>query len=104
MLTENLQSGIFELYPKRLQTEEGGKTMNYELLRSYIKDSGLKISFLADKIGITRQSLNAKINGRRSFSQSEIMALKQALRLDDDTFMRIFFTECVPETATREQS
>jgi len=71
--------------------------MNYELLRSYIKDSGLKISFLANKIGMTRQSLNAKISGRRSFSQSEIMALKQALRLDDNTFMRIFLRSVYPK-------
>ena len=77
--------------------------MNYELLRTFIQDSGLKISSLAAKIGMTRQSLHAKLRGTRSFTQSEIMALKIALHMDDDTFMRIFFAECVPETATNKE-
>lgn len=76
--------------------------MNYELLRAYIRDSGLKISFLADKIGISRQSLHSKISGSRTFTQSEMMALKTALHMDDVVFMRIFFAERVPETATKE--
>ena len=76
--------------------------MNYELLRAYIRDSGMKIVALADKIGITRQALHSKINGTRPFTQSEIMALKTALHMEDEDFMRIFFAECVPETATKE--
>ena len=77
--------------------------MNYELLRSYIRDSGVKVSFLADKIGISRQALHSKVNGLRPFTQAEIMALKIALHMDDDVFMRIFFAECVPETATNKE-
>lgn len=78
--------------------------MNYELLRAYIRDSGIKVSYLAEKIGMTRQSLHAKLNGNRTFTQSEIMALKIALHMDDDDFMRIFFAECVPETATNKEA
>lgn len=78
--------------------------MNYELLRSYIKDSGVKVSFLADKIGISRQALHLKVNGLRPFTQSEIMALKIALHMNDEDFMRIFFAECVPETATKQEA
>ena len=77
--------------------------MNYELLRTYIQDSGLKISSLAAKIGMTRQSLHAKLRGNRSFTQSEIMALKIALHMDDDDFIRIFFAECVPEKGTKQE-
>lgn len=77
--------------------------MNYELLREFIRNSGLKVSFLAGKIGITRQSLRAKINGDRAFTQSEILALKVALRMSDEDFMNIFFAECVPETATSKE-
>lgn len=78
--------------------------MNYELLRAYIRDSGIKVSYLADKIGMTRQSLHAKLNGNRTFTQSEIMALKIALHMNDEDFMRIFFAECVPETATSKEA
>ena len=77
--------------------------MNHELLRSFIRDNGLKVSFLADKIGMTRQSLHAKLNGTRPFTQAEIMALKIALHMNDDDFLRIFFAECVPETATKAE-
>lgn len=76
--------------------------MNYELLRTFIRDSGLKVSFIADKIGITRQALHSKINGLRPFTQAEIMALKTTLHMSDEDFMQIFFAECVPETATKE--
>lgn len=74
--------------------------MNYELLRAFIRDTGIKVSVLAEKIGMTRQSLHAKLSGDRVFTQSEIMALKIALHMNDDDFMHIFFTEWVPETAT----
>lgn len=77
--------------------------MNYELLRAFIRDSGIKVSYLAEKIGMTRQSLHAKLNGSRTFTQSEIMALKIALHMNDEDFMRIFFAECVPETATNKE-
>jgi plasmid maintenance system antidote protein VapI len=76
--------------------------MNYELLRAYIQDSGVKVSVLADKMGISRQSLHLKISGVRLFTQSEIMSLKKTLHMDDEIFMQIFFAECVPETATKE--
>ena len=78
--------------------------MNYELLRAFIRASGIKVSYLAEKIGMTRQSLHAKLNGSRTFTQSEIMALKIALHMNDEDFMHIFFAECVPETATSKEA
>ena len=78
--------------------------MNYELLRAFIRDSGIKVSYLAEKIGMTRQTLHAKLNGSRTFTQSEIMALKIALHMNDEDFMHIFFAECVPETATSKEA
>ena len=78
--------------------------MNYELLRAFIRDSGIKVSYLAEKIGMTRQSLHAKLNGNRTFTQSEIMSLKIALHMNDEDFMHIFFAECVPETATSKEA
>lgn len=65
--------------------------MNHELLKDTIQDRGVKVSVLADKIGISRQSLHMKLNGERSFDQGEIMAIKTTLRLSDEEFMEIFF-------------
>jgi len=69
--------------------------MNHALLRDTIQDRGIKVSVLADKIGISRQSLHMKLNGERSFDQGEIMAIKINLRLSDEEFMSIFFNERV---------
>lgn len=69
--------------------------MNHALLRDTIQDRGIKMSVLADKIGISRQSLHMKLNGERSFDQEEIMAIKINLRLSDEEFMSIFFCDRV---------
>ena len=74
--------------------------MNNELLREVIKDSGVKVTALADKIGISRQSLTMKINGERSFDQGEIMAIKTNLHLTDEQFMQIFFNDEVDKLPT----
>lgn len=69
--------------------------MNHALLRDTIQDRGIKVSVLADKIGISRQSLHMKLNGERTFDQGEIMAIKVNLRLSDEEFMTIFFNDRV---------
>lgn len=76
--------------------------MNHELLRGIIQDRGVKVSVLADKIGISRQSLHMKLNGERSFDQGEIMAIKTNLRLSDTEFMEIFFNDHVDKLPTKE--
>lgn len=78
--------------------------MNNEKLKEVIQESGIKISVLADKIGISRQSLYMKINGERSFDQGEIMALKSNLHLSDEQFMTIFFSDDVDKLSTKETS
>ena len=75
--------------------------MNNDLLKEVIQDNGVKVSVLADKIGISRQSLFMKLNGERAFDQGEIMALKTNLHLSDDQFMEIFFNDVVEEKSTR---
>lgn len=75
--------------------------MNNDLLKKVIQDNGVKVSVLADKIGISRQSLYMKLNGERAFDQGEIMALKTNLHLSDDQFMEIFFNDVVEEKSTR---
>ena len=75
--------------------------MNNDLLKEVIQDNGVKVSVLADKIGISRQSLYMKLNGERAFDQGEIMALKTNLHLSDEQFMEIFFNDVVEEKSTR---
>lgn len=74
--------------------------MDNAKLKSVIEESGIKISALADKIGISRQSLYMKVSGERNFNQGEILAIKNSLHLDDEQFMAIFFNDCVDKSST----
>lgn len=50
---------------------------------------------LADALGITQRSLNAKLNGSngREFTQSEIMAIKDRYSLTGAEVINIFFSD-----------
>lgn len=76
--------------------------MNNCLLNEAIKGSGITISALANKMGISRAALYAKLNGERSFDQGEIMSLKTILHLGDDQFLQIFFDNDVDILSTKE--
>lgn len=52
---------------------------NTKLLRELIKRSGLKINFIAAKMGISRAALSGKINNRSAFNQYEIEKLCKLL-------------------------
>ena len=97
-------NGYIELVD-RLSTkfDIGGAIMNYELLKKVIDDNGIKLTVLAKKMGISRQSLHMKINGMRFFDQGEMMSLKGILNLTDREFMTIFFGKSVDKLPTREK-
>ena len=78
--------------------------MNNELLKKTIDESGIKITALAEKMGISRQSLHQKIKGERVFDQGEMMACKTCLNLSDKEFMSIFFGNRVERLSTREKA
>lgn len=63
-----------------------------ELLREAIDRSGLKIQFLADSIGISRQSLSSKIDGVYDFKLKEAIKLAKLLGLTASERSNIFFT------------
>lgn len=55
--------------------------LNAELLQKKIANSGMSITFISKKVGITRETLYNKINGKSDFSATEIVALTELLRL-----------------------
>ena len=63
------------------------------LLKEFIRESGLKLQTIADLLRITYQSLWVKLKGQTEFTASEMMALKDVLRLNQSQFMRIFFAK-----------
>lgn len=65
--------------------------MNAQELRAEIVRAGYNISTFAEKCGINKKSLYAKMNGKVSFKQDDIVKIKLALGLSDNDILRIFF-------------
>lgn len=66
------------------------------LLQKKIKDSGLKLSYIAKQLNLSRFGLSKKINNESSFKAEEIQILCELLKIEDYQIKeRIFFTSNV---------
>lgn len=63
------------------------------LLREKIDERGIKLGFVASKMGISRQSLYRKLIGERPFSLNEAQSICAVLGLEDADRDRIFFAD-----------
>lgn len=61
------------------------------LLRKVIDESGISITYLAKKLGISREGFYKKLNGDTEYKASEIFKLQKILHLTDKTRDKIFF-------------
>jgi plasmid maintenance system antidote protein VapI len=61
-------------------------------LQTYLKDNFVNMAALARSMGVTRQSLQAKVSGKTNFTQSDLLLIKETLHLSDEQFVSIFFT------------
>lgn len=65
---------------------------NTNELKQLIAQSGFKMQFLADQVGISRFALNEKINNKRQFKSEEIKTLCDVLKISSlKERDRIFF-------------
>ena len=62
-------------------------------LNEKIKEIGIPKTVIADKIGISTQSLHLKLTGKRDFKISEAKKLGEVLRLTNAEKSSIFFEE-----------
>lgn len=67
--------------------------VNTQLLDEKIVDSGLKIGFLIEKLGLSRTGFDKKRKGINQFRVSEVYVLKDLLRLSDEEEHSIFYDE-----------
>ena len=69
------------------------KTQNIDtaLFNKAIEDSGLRIGFITDTLGISRAAFDKKRKGRTSFRLSEVYVLCDLLNIDECGKKRIFF-------------
>jgi DNA-binding phage protein len=65
------------------------------LLNEEIVDSGITITAIARKLGITREGLYKKINNETEFKASEILSMQKILNLTNKKRDSIFFANKV---------
>lgn len=63
------------------------------LLESYISASGLKLNFICEKLGLSRQGFRKKLTNESEFKASEINALATLLEISVSERDAIFFAE-----------
>lgn len=63
-----------------------------KLLQKQISDSGMTMVAIAQKSGISRETLYNKLNGQSEFKASEIVGLTKALKLSTEDRDTIFFS------------
>lgn len=65
---------------------------NVDLLNDYICKKGVKKVWIAEKLGISQQTLISKLNGTVDFKVSEMNKLQEILGIDDKNMKSIFLT------------
>ena len=64
---------------------------NVRLLEERIQKSGLKKVYIAEKIGVTPNTLTALLNNKTEFKVSQIRAICQVLGITDDAEIKAIF-------------
>ena len=65
--------------------------VNTELLDEWIEKSGLKTSFICEKLGISKQAFSKKRLGRFAFRVSEMYVICDLCRIPEDIAGKIFY-------------
>lgn len=81
------------------------KTQNVdtELLKKAIVKSGLKLSYIVDTLGMSRQAFHKKQKGDTPFRQSEVYVICDLLKLNPEESSKIFFPEKLGDNQTQEE-
>ena len=61
------------------------------LLKNKIEESGIKITVLADKMGVSRDTFYNRLENPDAFKLSEVVGLSKALNLPSKEVRQIFF-------------
>ena len=69
--------------------------MSFDKLKGKMVEAHVSQARLSEKLGITVQSLNAKLNGRTQFTLEEAVKITEFLNLKDP--IDIFFAPSVPK-------
>lgn len=73
-----------------MQQGEGVIFVNSNLLKGKIKEKAYTQSDIAKEIGVSLQSFNSKINGKRKFTLDEVVKICKVLKIEEPN--QIFFS------------
>ena len=59
-----------------------------KLAKQYLREHGIKQSWLADKLGISEPTLSGRLNGRYKFDADFAVAFSKALGIPPDIFLK----------------
>ena len=74
--------------------------IDLELLQQKIRESGLKMSYISEKMGISRYTLHMKLVNEREFKVSEMQSICDILGISEEEKSAIFFAGCADKSAT----
>lgn len=69
--------------------------VNTQLLDEKINSSGLKVGYIVDTVGLSRNGFDKKRKGKLAFRVAEIYVLCDILKISDEDKQRIFFADKV---------
>lgn len=70
---------------------------NTKLLKSKMVLNGDTVSSLAESLGVNRQNMSIKLNGKRDFKQTEIAKIAKRYRLTYQELKEIFLDDVITE-------
>lgn len=76
------------------------QTVNRELLENRITESGLKKTFIIEKLGISRTAFDKKLKGAIPFRASEMYVIKDLCKISDKDATKIFLPKEYSNTDT----
>jgi transcriptional regulator with XRE-family HTH domain len=65
--------------------------INTDLLEDIIRQRGMKKSYLAERLGVTRQTFDAYLKNRSEFKVSQVNALCEILAIEDPALLEAIF-------------
>lgn len=65
---------------------------NTELLKLKVEESGLKVIYICNQLGISPQGYYSKLRDGSDWTYTQVVILKRLLHLTDDEADLIFFT------------
>lgn len=67
----------------RATKENAGK-----ILKSYLREHGIKQNYVAKKVGISSANFSSRLNGRVKFNADFALTVSKALDIDPEIFLK----------------